>query len=279
MKKSIILGLILSMVFTNASAYVCINEVMAKNDSFVEFADSFGELSDWIELYNTGDEPVNLENYYLSDDISEPCMWKFPQVIIEPKSYLIVYASGKDTYINGELHTNFKINEDETIVLTKPDGITTVDIITLPSLEADCSYYRRFDGESPFEAGSVPSFNKPNTQGGLRINVFGKYITPDTAPRIINGTTMLPIRFIFDALGAYVSWDGAAQTITGYFGDTIITLQIGNNTAYVNGEERALAVAPMIFNERTLVPARFIAESFNLTVEYNESTRTVYIKR
>ncbi len=73
---------------------IAINEIMASNATTL--ADEDGDYEDWIELYNYGNEAINLGGYGLSDDYDNPYRWVFPAVIIEPGEYLIVWASGKD---------------------------------------------------------------------------------------------------------------------------------------------------------------------------------------
>ncbi|MFP4191151.1 MAG: chitobiase/beta-hexosaminidase C-terminal domain-containing protein [Candidatus Hydrogenedentota bacterium] len=77
-----------------AGASVVINEFVASNGSVV--ADEDGGYEDWIELYNTGSEPVNLEGYGLTDDEDEPFQWVFPDVSIGAGEHVFVWASGKD---------------------------------------------------------------------------------------------------------------------------------------------------------------------------------------
>ncbi len=73
---------------------VYINEYITSN--LTSIVDEDGDLHDWIELYNSGDNPVNLKNYWLSDKESNPYKWRFPEVIIEPGEYLVVFASRKN---------------------------------------------------------------------------------------------------------------------------------------------------------------------------------------
>lgn len=96
-------------------------------------------------------------------------------------------------------------------------------------------------------------------------------------PCIENGRTLVPVRAIAEFLGSSVSWDNETQEITISKDDTVITMTIGSTTAYVNGEEKELDTAPAIKNGRTLVPARFIAESFNLSVDWDENSKSVII--
>ncbi len=99
MKKAFIFVIIAITVFISGNfksigQNIKINEIMSSNGSF--HADEDGDYEDWVELYNAGSEPVNLEGYGLSDDISEPLKWTLPSVTLEPDDYLLIWASGKD---------------------------------------------------------------------------------------------------------------------------------------------------------------------------------------
>lgn len=89
------------------SQTVIINEVMASNSGF--YPDEDGSYEDWIELYNAGDEIVNLEGWGLSDDYGNPFRWVFPEYFMEPGEYLWIWASGKDRKDGiGEMHNGIK---------------------------------------------------------------------------------------------------------------------------------------------------------------------------
>ena len=85
------------------SQSVLINEFMSSNNSV--FPDTDGKYYDWIELYNTCDSIVNLSGYYLSDDTTNIFKWQFPDVTIEPDSFLVVLASGND---NNQIITHWE---------------------------------------------------------------------------------------------------------------------------------------------------------------------------
>lgn len=95
---------------------------------------------------------------------------------------------------------------------------------------------------------------------------------------IDDGRVLVPLRSIMEALGAQVNWDAGTETITAQKQNLIITLRIGNKTGYRNGNPVTLDTAAKIKNDRTLVPARFVSESFGSTVEWDNISRTVYIK-
>ena len=99
----------------------------------------------------------------------------------------------------------------------------------------------------------------------------------DVPPTIINDRAMVPLRAIFNALGASVSWDGETKTIFAIKEDTVIAMQIGQAVIYVNGDVREIDSPSVIVEDRTLVPVRAIAEAFGNKVNYDGETRTVTI--
>jgi hypothetical protein len=99
----------------------------------------------------------------------------------------------------------------------------------------------------------------------------------DVTPQRIEGRVMVPLRAIFESLGAEVEWEGTTQTITGKKDDTIITLRINDILAEVSGRTVELDVAAAQVEGRTFVPARFVAESFGADVDWDESNAQVII--
>lgn len=100
-------------------------------------------------------------------------------------------------------------------------------------------------------------------------------------PKIINSRTMVPMRKIFEVFGANVEWEETTQTITATTENKTLVLQINNQEATVKSgdteEKIMLDSAPVIYDSRTLVPVRFIAESLELHVGWVPETRTVVI--
>ncbi|HEX6988348.1 MAG TPA: copper amine oxidase N-terminal domain-containing protein, partial [Bacillota bacterium] len=94
---------------------------------------------------------------------------------------------------------------------------------------------------------------------------------------IIGGRTMLPMRVIFDALGATVAWDQATQTATAERGGRTVRLTVGDRTAQVGGTWVTLDVPPVLVGGRILVPLRFVSEAFGAHVQWDPASRTVTI--
>ncbi len=118
-----------------------INEFMALNSTVLP--DSDGVYSDWIEIYNPTASAVNLLNWSLTDDSTKIDKWKFPEEILSPNSYLIVFASDKNISRSGyQLHTNFKLSgSGEYLGLFDPSGnAATIFSPDFPPQQTDISY-------------------------------------------------------------------------------------------------------------------------------------------
>lgn len=112
---------------------------------------------------------------------------------------------------------------------------------------------------------------------GITVTLNGDKIEFDVQPQLINDRTMVPLRKIFEAMGAYVDWYGDTQTVVATKDDKVITAKIDDTKLYINDEVKILDVPPMIIDGRTLVPARFVAESFGANVDWDGATQTVVI--
>lgn len=113
----------------------------------------------------------------------------------------------------------------------------------------------------------------------IKIEIDGKNVISDVAPFINNERTLVPIRVISENLGYNVNWDNNSRKVTVKNSDKTIELFIGKKNVSVNGVDNSIDVAPMIKNERTFVPLRFISESFDNDVKWDNNTRTVKINK
>lgn len=118
-----------------------------------------------------------------------------------------------------------------------------------------------------------------NTNENISVEANGSKIAFDQPPIIYNDRTLVPMRKIFEVLGASVSWNDAAQTATGVLGDRTVSLKIGSSVMEINGEPTILDTAPIVVNGRTLVPARAVAEGLGCLVDWQDETNTVVISK
>ena len=118
----------------NANAQVVINEYCSSTSIH---QDEDKANSDWIELYNAGESAVSLKGWHLSDKGDNLAKWTFPDVTLEPKAFMTVYASSKNRAVAGKpLHTNFNLSADgEAIYLSDAGGniIHKTDSISMPN--------------------------------------------------------------------------------------------------------------------------------------------------
>ena len=157
------------LAYRNANAVtegaIRINEVMA--DAKTGILDEDGELSDWIELYNTTDRTLSLDGFALSDKESDPLKWRFPkEAVIAPHSYYLVFCSGKDRILAADRipHTNFRISaERETVILSDSRG-RQIDRAYIDNLPMDFSYGRDDSGNWTTFQTATPRY--PNNGAG-----------------------------------------------------------------------------------------------------------------
>lgn len=114
--------------------------------------------------------------------------------------------------------------------------------------------------------------------GPIHVEVNGQPVAfNDTQPRMINGRVLVPLRGVFEQMGAYVHWTDATQTVDATKGDTSVRLRIGDPVASVNGQNVALDVPPRLIGGSTMVPLRFVSESLGADVNWDDRDQLVLI--
>lgn len=111
----------------------------------------------------------------------------------------------------------------------------------------------------------------------ISVTLNGKNVNFDQPPIIENGRTLVPVRAIFEALGASVEWQQETQTVIAKRDEKSVSLTISSNVMKVGNKEVLLDVPAQIISNRTLVPARAVAEAFNCKVDWDNDTKTVLI--
>jgi hypothetical protein len=160
-RKFIFLFGVLILNLLPSFSQLCINEFMAGNKTGLK--DNKGKFSDWIEIYNSGNEAIDLAGYYLSDTLGDPGKSKIKKssldsTIINSHGYLVLFADGKT--INGVLHLSFKLKKNgEQLGLFKKEGKSyiQVDAITYKKQFNDVSFGRVPDGSKKLEYIQTPS--------------------------------------------------------------------------------------------------------------------------
>lgn len=171
----------------------------------------------------------------------------------------LVYSSPELT--NGK---SYSIYVNDELIQT---AVISEAITSIGTVQRQMQGGRRFNDKNNRQQGSR----------GITVLLNGQNIRFDTNPVIKNDTTLVGFRAILEALGAEVSWNGEAQTVTAKKDDISIILKINSTTATVNGEEKTLLTAPEIINDSTMIPVRFISEQLGMSVDWDEAARRVSI--
>ena len=228
-----------------------INEVMSKNDTTI--SDSDGEFSDWLEIYNAESGSVNLEGYSLSDNADTPYRWQFGNIEIPAKSFLLVFASGKNRREgNDNPHTNFKIKSaGEPLILSDQEG-ELVDSVFTEKIPPDYSRGRHPDGSDNWLFFKIPTPGAPNSSKGT-----------ETIIEIIPPTIDQDGGFYTNSVGIQVSSE--------FEGGEIRFTTDGSEPDFIS----RLYIEPLQFTETTVL--RAIVLDASTGVKSKTSTRTFFI--
>ncbi|MCH2065499.1 MAG: CotH kinase family protein [Roseibacillus sp.] len=144
-----------------------ISEFMAENGSTLEDEDC--RNTDWLELFNSTANSINLEGWYLTDDPDEPAKWRIPDLPLDANARTVIFASNQDR-TEGELHTDFRLDKNGGyLALVKPDGVTVASSFLYPPQIEDISYGTLGPGQS------TGSFRNP-TPGDPNIAPQGSFL-------------------------------------------------------------------------------------------------------
>ena len=126
------------------------------------------------------------------------------------------------------------------------------------------------------ENGKITDYASYNPNS-INISIDGNYIKFDVQPQIINGRTLVPMRKIFEELGATVDWDDSTQTAIGTKDNTVVKFTINDYTMYKNESAKTLDVPAQLINGRTLIPLRAVSEAFDCQVGWDGNDSIVSI--
>lgn len=132
------------------------------------------------------------------------------------------------------------------------------------------------DGQQPASDGTTGAKGKAQ-EFRNKIKVKGNEVNFDIPPVIKDGRTLIPVRGLMNSLGAELVWDEAAQTVTVTKDDKVVVLTLGSDKVLVDGQETTIDAPAQLMSNRTMVPLRFLAETFGKIVKYDEITGEIDI--
>jgi hypothetical protein len=153
------------LLLMDAVAQPVISEFMADNQTTAP--DDFGDFSDWIEIHNPTSAAIDLGQWVLTDNAANLSKWRFPQVVLEPGGFMMVWASGRNLRNPAApLHTNFSLARGgEYLALVRPDGETVEQDFApaFPPLRADESFGLRFNRTVHVAEGAAVRYRVPSS--------------------------------------------------------------------------------------------------------------------
>lgn len=111
----------------------------------------------------------------------------------------------------------------------------------------------------------------------ISIYLDGQQLQPETRPLNIGGTVLVPMRGLFEAQGAELSWNNASKTVTAVKGGTALTYTLGSSTALLNGKTTQLAVPGQLSQGYSMIPLRFVSEALGSEVSWEPASGSVLI--
>jgi hypothetical protein len=252
--------------FSESKAQVLINEYSCSN--LTTIADGFGELEDWVELYNPTANPIDLSGWYLSDKSTNLTKWMIPSGTIAGNSFKMVYCSGKNTVFGDEYHPNFKLTqtENEWIILTNAFGNVSDSLKIVHLTKNNHSVGRSTNGAADWKLFTNPTPNSNNSGSQsfyTSTPVFsisaGFYATPQTIS-ITCSNPSATIRY---------TTDGSVPTITStqYLNPLNITVTtLLRAVAFSVNEPSFTASATYFINTNHTVPVVSVAGNGDFSV-------------
>ncbi|MDD4641739.1 MAG: chitobiase/beta-hexosaminidase C-terminal domain-containing protein, partial [Bacteroidales bacterium] len=205
LKHSLSLTLLLLLTL-NSAAQLYINEILASN-SMVNADPASGEYSDWLELYNAGNTAINLDGYYLTDNLNEPGKWQITvNASIPARGYLLIWCDD----LGSGLHSNFKLSASgEELALFDP-SLRLIDSLSFGPQYSNISYARYPDGIGAWRYYTRPSPASGNSDTGFAGQV-------DNVPEFLlkGGSYSSPVSVeLFTDLGGTIRYtlDGSEPT-------------------------------------------------------------------
>lgn len=191
---------------------IVINEVMASNASTA--MDENDQYEDWIELYNNGNNSIDLQGWYLTDTPFEPTKWQFPGgTVMAPGTYIIVWADEDQS--QGAMHANFKLSSTGESVLLYDADTLLVDNVDFGEQLTDQGFARVPNGSGPFII-QLPTFGANNNNVGISESSadagFRLYPNPASTQMLLVWDDAAPQTVtIHDATGRMV-WNGTVRS-------------------------------------------------------------------
>lgn len=160
-------------------------------------------------------------------------------------------------------------NKEDTVVDDSDDEIAE---------PTDDSHIQDSEYDEIFAEDEEDISQKLSVPDGITVILDGEIVVFDVAqPALVNNRTMVPMRKIFEALDATVTWDNNTQTAKAQKGDMTVEISIGSTVMYSNGKAVEIDSPALLLRSRTYVPVRFISNALGVNVDWDGEKKIVYL--
>ena len=249
-------GFLLTMLVSMLIVLFCSDSLLADDSNSSNFAGDWIRNSNYPE-YEYGSMIISNQDEQNFDFYLEAAYGMYPGVI-EGKAEII--EKNKAQYkVTEETIVYFSLLEEHGRMLVTHEGYDSLGLGL--NVTVDGEYVLFF----------------PEQEHEIKVVLDGKLLYFDVPPQIMNNRTVVPLRAIFEAMGATVDWDGSTQTVIATRGNTTVVLEIGSISPTINGKAASIDQPAVVVDGRTLAPLRFVAEAFGGTVNWVGEEKTAYV--
>ena len=258
------------MSYIDGVYYVCINNQSflranqwgATQDDVVNKVYSSTDLEGWEEC---ADENGRIGNQIVYEEVKVKASYSYDklerQVLNVAGDYFLIVDNESG---DGNWFTH------DGIYMTKY-SFETFDIKKV----GDTLYNRLRDSYAYIKKSDIDRYLRT---GDVYVRCNDKILGFETPPVMENDRTLVPMRFLFEQLGADVQWEEATQTATATLANKAVAFSIDENDASVNSQTVTMDVPARLINDKTMVPLRFLSENLGYTVTWDEATNTAIIE-
>lgn len=194
------------------SSQLILSEVMSRNENTL--SDEDGNFYDWVEIKNVGNEPLDLENYWLSDDGDNIRKWHFPSRTLQPGAYAIIFLSSDYTEPQGKsfLHADFALSASGDVVYLSDTSGRVLQKMSVPEL-TDGVTYGVLDGEEGYFYFTVPTPGRAN-DAASRCEAYAEEPVFSSGGGFYSGPITLTIQTPQDGAVVHYTTDGSMPTLS-----------------------------------------------------------------
>lgn len=210
----------------------------------------------------------SIMNQYKKGKIGQQEASKQWKALLQKEGQTIQAVKGKSTQNIQQIAETTQT----TIIKQKYETVNGILKQREQTLEAINKLRKEYFGEELSFDALIPDLGKIN------VIIDGEWQGYKQPPILMNGATLVPMRSIFEKLGAEVDWNAKNQSISASKGSLTVSLVLNKNKASINGKTLTLSAAPRLINGITMVPLRFVSESLGADVEWDGLNKTVFIQ-